>query len=704
MAVSDLLDMLAEEGAGALDTARVVGGNALLSPVAGLYGFGSGMAAHLRALRNGKGLRRSAAEGWDTAANTINDTMELGPAPRTVAGVKNLQAIGNIVDALRNAPGVKQVADKAVEATDWIGEQSPALGAAIVGAANVASPGGKVKSATSKLANITLKDIDSMSPGKLRKLLLQHGKPVSPQDAQRLFGDGYVLFGAHEMDELPFRLKTPSDVDLYSDDLLALPPPPASAPSKASNSKTAVGNLIDAADEANLALTDSDVARNGEKLTKAQREKQEFLSKLGNTSERQETVIQKEADKILPKLIPGKRTEEELRNAARTEALRKLRWNKYDKPNMEQVYGTLDRSRYDDPMPVRKRNTPDVVQQRAQKAEEFLSQPTEPWVAREYAFPRASIRDALEGFPDVSQTRFQRYQPTERSDLSYIDEAYTDPRNRSLIKAQILRGLPLGGQTFYASYWPVVQEAEARGVPRAQIERWIEGVAPGSARNSIINENAVGNMLFNMNARGVPLTKENVAREMDQFRREFGVGLPLMDVHRIGVADVIEGGQSLRAKLLRDQTKAKDATEYKIPTYGVQKAGDFRHSWVGDTHEAAGETIGSRYHPYFAEAGGFNPAEYGRAESHMLDIAKELGIPGGMAQAGRWFGGGELTGLRSPRGDALDILEKQVAYTMKNRGLEVSPQSVRDYTIKLIREGGVLLPWFKKTDMPDYRY
>lgn len=442
----------------------------------------------------------------------------------------------------------------------------------------------------------------------------------------------------------------------------------------------------------------------GEKMTKAQREMAEFMAKLGKTPERQEAVIQREADSILPKLEPGKRNEDELRKAARTEAIKKLRWNRYDKPKLEDNYGELERSTYDQVAPQKMRNTAAVVNDRASAAEEFLKQPTEPWVAKEYAFPRASIRDALEGFPGKEQTQFQRYTPTSRTDLSYVDEVYTDPRNRNLIKAQILRGLPLGGESFYASYWPVIQEAEARGIPRAQAEKWIEAVAPGSARNSILNENAVGNMLMSMHSRGIPLSKENVVKEMDAFRAQYGVGLPLMDVHRKGVADVLEGGQSLRAKLLRPISKAEDAPEYKIPTYGVQKTGDFKHSWVGDTHEASGETLASRYHPYFSEAGGFNTSEYGRAENHMNDIARELGIPTGMAQAGRWFGGGELTGLRSPRGDALDLLEKQVAYTMNKTGKEVSPKSVRDYTIELMRNGGVLLPWFQKSDMPDVRF
>ncbi len=88
----------------------------------------------------------------------------------------------------------------------------------------------------------------------------------------------------------------------------------------------------------------------------------------------------------------------------------------------------------------------------------------------------------------------------------------------------------------------------------------------------------------------------------------------------------------------------------------------------------------------------------------MLDIAQEMGIPGGMAQAGRWFGGGELTGLKSPRGDALDLLEKQAAYTLHGMGIKPTREAVRNYVLNMIDTGeGVLMPYFKSTPLPDVR-
>jgi hypothetical protein len=63
----------------------------------------------------------------------------------------------------------------------------------------------------------------------------------------------------------------------------------------------------------------------------------------------------------------------------------------------------------------------------------------------------------------------------------------------------------------------------------------------------------------------------------------------------------------------------------------------------------------------------------------------------------------EVTGLKSPRGDSLDLLERQVAYTLHAMGQPTNPMAVLNYTMKLIREGGDLLPWRKKVPMPEYR-
>jgi hypothetical protein len=112
-------------------------------------------------------------------------------------------------------------------------------------------------------------------------------------------------------------------------------------------------------------------------------------------------------------------------------------------------------------------------------------------------------------------------------------------------------------------------------------------VAPASARNSLYNENAVGNFLRMLHYQGKELTAENVRKAMADYTALFGDALPLMPVHREGVQKVLAGGVKPMDVLTQNLTDS-----YKIPTYSVQTTGNFAHSWVGDVHEAAGETLG----------------------------------------------------------------------------------------------------------------
>lgn len=414
---------------------------------------------------------------------------------------------------------------------------------------------------------------------------------------------------------------------------------------------------------------------------------------LESTTVRMEEQIRKEN----PKLDAA-----QVRAKAERQAKQKLGWEREEKPALEKIYGELKKAPYSATLTERKQNVPEVVQRRIEETERFLAEPTEPWQPPRkelQAFDRERIKDALEGFPGIEQTKFPRYAAPRSGALGMMEEIYQDPVNRRLIEGQIKRGLPLGGETFYASLYPLKLAALERGIPESQFNQFVYSIAPASARNSIMNEMAVGQFLRDMNARGLPLDEDTVRKEMDRFKQQYGTGLPLMLVHREGVKNVLEGNLDLR-----EMSKANIPTSYKIPTYGTQKAGDFGKSMVLDVHEAAGQTRGSKYHPYFTEQGGFSQTEYGPAEEQMLQIAQGLGIPGGMAQAGRWFGGGELTGLKSPRGDALDLLEKQAAYTLQGQGINPTPRAIRNFVLDMVETGrGELMPYFKKTPMPDYR-
>jgi hypothetical protein len=171
----------------------------------------------------------------------------------------------------------------------------------------------------------------------------------------------------------------------------------------------------------------------------------------------------------------------------------KLRWQEWEKPAAEKMFGDLRPSRYSDLKMRRLQNTPDAVAKRVSDARSSLAQPTERWSPRDFGiFDRRLIKDALDGFPDVAQTYFPRSTPL-RADLSHVDETYTNPLNRELIESQILRGLPLGGETFYASLWPVKVEAMSRGISAEVFDNWIFSVTP--ARRALDSERDCGGQL-----------------------------------------------------------------------------------------------------------------------------------------------------------------------------------------------------------------
>lgn len=376
-----------------------------------------------------------------------------------------------------------------------------------------------------------------------------------------------------------------------------------------------------------------------------------------------------------------------------------LRWLEWTGPETQKTYGNLSKSQPSDPERLRMRNTPAEAQKRAQKATDFLDQPApDRWIPEDYGiFDRSLIKDAMYGHPGVEQTSFPR-NVAPRTDMSYVEDMYTDPVNRDIIRRSIIRGLPLGGETFYPSSYPLHVASQEAGHAPGTFDRWIDAVSPASAKNALYPEQAIGNMLVMMNAQGIPLTKENVAKFADLYQQKFGQRLPMMGSHVEGARKVLEGGLDL-TDLIRNNL----VDSYKIPTYSTNKKGNFARSWTGDTHEAQGETQGSRFHPYFSEQGGFGGNEYGPAERGFGGIADELSLPWGTAQAGRWYGGGELTGLKSPRGDLLDLIERQAAYTLHEMGQSTNPADVRKYVLDLMQGGGWLAPWSLKSPMPDRR-
>ena len=420
-----------------------------------------------------------------------------------------------------------------------------------------------------------------------------------------------------------------------------------------------------------------------------------------------------DVQKLVPKLYEGysgrgmtdvpetpriQAADENFRARAFREANQQLSWKNWDRPQLESDYGPLVPSKFNDPKRVRLQNTPEAVQKRIQDARDFLRQPVEEWVPPDYGiFDRSLIKDAMEGFPGVEQTQYPRT-VAPKADLSHVTQTYENPVNQELIRLAVERGRKLKGDLFYPSVYPLKVAAMEAGIPEETFNQWIYGISPSSAKNSVMAENTGGNLLYRMYRQGIPLTKENLEVAKANFRQKYGVSPSLMETHLGPTAKVLEQGI-----LPPDVIRQNLTDRYKIPTYAIGKAGDFKNYFVGDVHESRGTTLASPYHPYFAEQEGFGGNEYGPMENYMRDLARSMDMATGPMQGARWHGAGQLTGLKSEPGDWLNTIEKQAAYTMHGQGMPTQPRDVRNYILNLIRQGGELVPYSKKALMPDYR-
>jgi hypothetical protein len=77
-------------------------------------------------------------------------------------------------------------------------------------------------------------------------------------------------------------------------------------------------------------------------------------------------------------------------------------------------------------------------------------------------------------------------------------------------------------------------------------------------------------------------------------------------------------------------------------------------------------------------------------------LAQRLGIPVETVQAGRWLGGGPLTGLKSPRGDYVQGFEDNLLRSAKTTGKDLSPKALRQYRNDVLQGRDFILPYYGK--------
>jgi hypothetical protein len=162
---------------------------------------------------------------------------------------------------------------------------------------------------------------------------------------------------------------------------------------------------------------------------------------------------------------------------------------------------------------------------------------------------------------------------------------------------------------------------------------------------------------------------------------------------------------------------------WKLPSYfeGRQGAGGFDVTQPGgtpalDTHERRRLLQGALDEPGVAKmfkALGVptgpsdvlplrNALDYRDVSQLYSDAAQRFGLPTAQAaQAARWTGGFDMTGLQSPPyGDYIQLLEDAVAYSAQQRGMDDSPAALRKYMQRVLQGDEFIVPYAKGGGYP----
>lgn len=287
----------------------------------------------------------------------------------------------------------------------------------------------------------------------------------------------------------------------------------------------------------------------------------------------------------------------------------------------------------------------------------------------------------------------------------------SSPTVRSGLRADIERGLPMGGESWY-NLAPIARFAEEHAEPGMMSFKDYNLVGAGaSMQNSVPNEMSAASIINFARKRGLTLDEAK-----NQFKKETGSQLLPMITggHEKFGRQSVERGVGIPATLT--------GGEWKVPMYGDKRIGGGGVLDINapgslpalDTHEKRRIMQLARQDPELStlmremnvldadHVPVKNAADYRQLGSMYIDAAKEMGLPtAGTAQAGRWIGGWKETGLKSPPfGDYAQITEDMLAYSAQQRGMPTDPVSLRKYFARVLRGDDFILPYTGKGAIP----
>lgn len=348
-------------------------------------------------------------------------------------------------------------------------------------------------------------------------------------------------------------------------------------------------------------------------------------------------------------------------------------------------------------------DTPEQVAARAAAAREILeNDPRTPFDTtaerRRSIFDRALIDDAMEGHPGVAQEsigRVEKVQPKTREAIdARLEDIFNDPINRELLDLQMKQGLLLGGETYYPSTYPLRAFLEERLPDGRQVfEQNMNAHAGTSPQSALPNNMASQSLVMAALRDGVDL---NDWKAFKAYADKVAASRPGSNKYFLGPSHV-ENFQHLDDPNYEWKLGDKD----KVRSYGSNLLGNFENVAL-DTHEAKGASMGTAHYPFYERSKGFAANEYGAFEGGYRDVAEDLGLRPGSAQAGRWYGGGELTGLKTGKGDWLSTFEHMVVYTAEKLGRGTGRGDLQTLALEILTGQTPMVPYYptKKAPLP----
>jgi len=291
-----------------------------------------------------------------------------------------------------------------------------------------------------------------------------------------------------------------------------------------------------------------------------------------------------------------------------------------------------------------------------------------------------------------------------RGQVSPIADAIANSKTvRQGLEKDAIAGLPFGGDQWYET-GPIKASYESSNGPMT-FRDWLNASGSGSIQNPTHNEPASASILLYAKRHGI-----SVDEAMAEFRRQFpDAATPWMSQ---GIAANFARADELGGQF----PSTPGAGERKVPWYTHGKEGGSLEGEAAlDTHERrrlvqlAGEN--PRLRKMLRELGVTNiegpkadvvpiknALDYAALSAPYRRVAENLGLPSTQAaQAGRWLGGGQHTGLASqPFGDYVQTLEDGLLYTARSRGLDESPAGLRSLWDRISQGEDFFMPLYSR--------